>query len=122
MTLQFPSTAEIFTDVVVRKLDKFSYWHTLPSSQPAIDTTWAEVDVANRTITLHLVDNDEFDRDPRIGVIDDPVALAVPVPSAGGGLPDSGAGTEAASNSGGGAGAWLFMLSGLWWLRRRFVR
>ncbi len=129
VVLEFPLGAEVSADAVVRKLDKSGVWHTLPSTQPQdpvtglpLDVTWSEVDVPGRTISLHLVDNDNFDHDPATGVIDDPVALAVPVPSAGGGLPDSGAGTEAASNSGGGAGAWLFMLSGLWWLRRRFVR
>ncbi len=134
VVLQFPNSAEIRSDAVVRKLDNLGQWRTLPSSQPVdpvtgqpIDATWAELDVVARTVTLHLVDGDEFDRNPAPGVIADPVAIAVPAgaPVADSGGSDSGTGAAASSSdvdtslSGGGAGGWLVLLAGAALLRRR---
>ncbi len=135
VTLQFPPSAEIRADAVVRKLDLFSEWRTLSSTQPVdpltgdpIVATWAEIDAVNRTITLHLVDNDGvFDRNPVTGVIDDPVALALPVnpvvevAPVDGGSSSGGEDSGSSANSGGGAGWWLVLLSGLW-LGRRLYR
>ncbi len=66
--------------------------------------TDAVIDRVNRTITLHLVDNDDVDLDPRIGIIRDPVGLTVPASSGGGGAVEP---------------LWLLALLGAW---RRRVR
>ncbi len=130
VTLQFPPEAEITADAVVRKLDLFGQWRTLASSQPLdpltgnpIVATWAQLDVASRTVTLHLADNDGvFDRNPAVGVIDDPVTLAVPkvvdeAPSTSRG----GSNDDVAPITEGGSGAigWWALLLAAMWLRRR---
>ena len=124
VTLQFPSSAEIVSSAVVRKLDLFGEWRTLSSTQPVdpidgttpIVATWAAVDTVNRTITLHLVDNDGvFDRNPAVGVIDDPVTLAVPVRSADS---DGGDSPTATTDGGGGATGWWLLICAAWFGRR----
>ena len=96
VTLQLPPSLELPEDMEVRKYGSAG-WRTL---------TDAEIDRVNHTITLHLIDNDDVDLDPRAGIIRDPVGLTVP-----------------ASGGAGGGGAmeplWLLALLGAWHRRVR---
>jgi len=78
VVIQLPATATIDANAVVRKLDNNDTWQTLAATGDGTVTT-AVIDAANKTITMVLVDNDIFDRDPTVGVIYDPMALSVPV-------------------------------------------
>ncbi len=81
--LQLPMDSEIPENVQIRKLDNSGNWSTLrrPSFGGAPRST-GEFDPINKTITLTLIDNDEFDLNPTVGIIRDPVALGVPINSA----------------------------------------
>lgn len=85
VVLQLPMNQALTPDLQVRKLSATG-WQTLDS---------AEIDRDRHTLTLHLVDNDDFDLDPAIGMIRDPVGIAEPV----------------AENSGGGALEPLWLLA-----------
>ncbi len=78
VVIQLADNVEIADNAVVRKLDVHNVWHTLQSGlDPARST--ATIDRTAKTIRLFLRDNDMFDLNPAVGVIRDPVALAVPV-------------------------------------------
>lgn len=119
--LQLPTDADIPADAVVRKMDKTGIWRTLESeAAPGSLTYTAVIDRVAKTITLTLYDNDIlFDRNPAVGVIDDPVALAVPVSRAQGAATVESE-TAAAPTDGGGSLSWylLFALLPLWMRRR----
>lgn len=76
-----PSVATIDSAAVIRKMDRAGGWHTLKDSVPvgSDPISTAVIDSVAKTITLSLVDNDIFDHDLTVGVIDDPFAYAVPV-------------------------------------------
>ncbi len=78
------SRADIDSNAVIRKMDRAGGWHTLKESVPegADPVSTAVIDSLAGTITLTLVDNDIFDHDERVGVIDDPFAYAVPIHTA----------------------------------------
>ena len=79
VTISLPSSITIPSNGVVRKQDSDGNWSTVSS---------ASIDFTARTITLTLTDNDMFDFDDTVGVIRDPVGIAVPTsssPSGGGG-------------------------------------
>ncbi len=80
IVIQLPLDAIIDENATVRKLDKFNAWHTLPEvADPGRpNMTTGRIDPDAKTLTLVLHDNDEFDLDPTIGVILDPVAISVP--------------------------------------------
>lgn len=110
VVIQLSGELEIAENAVVRKLDVHNVWHTLMSgSDPSRST--ATIDPVAKTITLNLRDNDMFDFNPAVGVIRDPVALAVPVLK----QTDS---VESEESSGGGGGVWLWMLAITLMLRR----
>jgi len=75
--LQLPLNTEIPEDAVVRKLDNTGIWRTLASSTSATESSGV-IDPVNKTITLTLLDNDDFDSNRTLGEIRDPVALGVP--------------------------------------------
>ena len=78
VTLTLPAGTVIPTNAVVRKLNASNQWQTL--------TTGAVIDRIANTITLTLTDNDGvFDLDNTVGLIRDPVGVAVPVATASGG-------------------------------------
>lgn len=137
VTINLPVAAEISEDAVVRKLNIHQQWETLGTGPDPLVST-ATIDRLTKTITLVLRDNDRFDLNREVGVIEDPVALAVP--RAAGETVDSGAAepveTSAGASSGGsqssavssspsivgGGGAWhplLLALLGLPLLLRR---
>lgn len=70
----------------VRKLDVNNQWRTYPA---------ASIDRVKRVVTLTLHDNDDFDTDPRLGVIRDPVGLGVATTAV------SATGTQSSSSGGG---------------------
>jgi len=79
VTLTLPTGTVIPANAVVRKLTIGNQWQTLGASMAVINHT------AN-TITLTLTDNDgTFDLDNTVGVIRDPVGIAVPTAVASGG-------------------------------------
>ncbi|MCF6323327.1 MAG: Ig-like domain-containing protein [Gammaproteobacteria bacterium] len=78
VTIQLPLTADLPENAEVRKLDNSGVWRTLSSTPNTILST-AVIDRTARTITLTLVDNDIYDLNPLIGVVDDPVAIGLPV-------------------------------------------
>jgi len=88
-----PIGATFQQNPVVRKMDRFGNWRTLPTSGeegsawgPSFGSfsyvphpdqvTYPGVQIGR--IFLHLVDNDIFDFDRNSGVISDPVAIAIP--------------------------------------------
>ncbi len=77
VTIQLPFEAVIDTNAVIRKLDNTGTWRTL-QSDPNPNITTGTLDPAAKTLTLVLRDNDMFDLNPVVGVILDPVAIAVP--------------------------------------------
>jgi CSLREA domain-containing protein len=118
ITIQLPVGADIPADAVVRKMDNQGVWQTLGSApDPTVST--AVIDTVAKTITLTLRDNDVFDTNPTIGVINDPVALGVSTASAGDGgsgsvtppVTDVGSDTTVGSNTflSGGGGALLYL-------------
>ncbi len=114
VTLQLPASATISSDAVIRKLDNKGVWRTLASIPNPQETT-GTIDPVAKTITLRLRDNDRFDTDLAVGVISDPVALAVPRVAA----EDS----ATVSSSGGGGGTLnLLVLAGLLLAYRRRLR
>ncbi|EGW54922.1 putative hemolysin [endosymbiont of Tevnia jerichonana (vent Tica)] len=68
VVFSFPEEVDLPADAVVRKLDTNNQWQDYP---------YATIDHAAHTLTLELTDNDGWDRDPAVGVIRDPVGLAV---------------------------------------------
>ena len=82
VTIYLPADAEIAPDAVIRKLNIYQVWETLGSGPDPLLST-ATIDSVNKTITLVLRDNDRFDLNRTLGVIEDPVALAVASRSAG---------------------------------------
>ena len=80
VTVQLSDEATIPVDAKVRKLDKNGDWRNL-SSVPSSSISSAVIDSDAKTITLTLIDNDNFDLNPEIGIINDPVALAVFTPT-----------------------------------------
>jgi PKD repeat protein len=110
VVFSFPEGVDLPADAVVRKLDTNNQWQDYP---------YATIDHASRTLTLELTDNDGWDRDPAVGVIRDPVGLAVA---------EEGTSTQATSSggeSGGGGsigplfGLLLLLLPGVQSRRRR---
>ncbi len=88
VTIQLPPGAPLPDNAVVRKPDTAGAWRTVAD---------AVIDRVQRRITLTLVDNDGvFDTDPAVGIILDPVGIAVPV------VPAAVAPTPAADSGGGG--------------------
>ncbi len=77
VVIQLPVDAVIDPSAVVRKLDNNDVWQTLATSGTGVST--ATINAVDKTMTLVLLDNDIFDRDPTVGIIYDPVALSVPV-------------------------------------------
>ena len=77
VTLQLPAAASIAANAVIRKLDNKGVWRTLGTVPNALESTGV-IDRSAKTITLVLRDNDRFDTNPAVGVISDPVAIAVP--------------------------------------------
>jgi len=76
VVIQLPPETVISPDAVIRKLDVTGSWQTLQSAPSAVVSTGV-IDVAAKTLTLTLRDNDMFDANPELGVIRDPVAIAV---------------------------------------------
>lgn len=76
VTIQLPAEAIIPDNAEVRKLDNTGVWQTL-SNIASANTSSAFIDINAKTITLTLIDNDEFDLNSATGVINDPVALGV---------------------------------------------
>jgi len=111
--LQLPFGVDIPAGAVIRKLDNTDTWVTLAAPT-------AVIDAAAGVITLTLTDNDSNDRDPTVGIIRDPVGLAVAAPPA---PPGGGSGGDDGGGSGGGSlGAILplmFLLSMLQIIRQR---
>ncbi len=110
VTIQLPANATIASGAVIRKLDNTGVWRTLAAG-PNPTTTTGTINVAAKTITLVLRDNDKFDANPALGAITDPVAIAVPENAVA--IDDS-----AAGSSGGGA-LNLLVLAGLLLAYRR---
>jgi CSLREA domain-containing protein len=106
VTIQLPATAIISPDAVIRKLDNKGVWRTLDSIPNPLETT-GTINVAAKTITLMLRDNDRFDTDPAVGSISDPVAIAEPRAA----LADDSASSASASSGGGAMN--LLTLAGL---------
>lgn len=77
ITIQLPSDAAIDSSAVIRKLDNTGVWRTL-QSDPSPNVTTGTIDPVAKTITLVLRDGDMFDLNRAVGVISDPVAVAVP--------------------------------------------
>ena len=75
VTIELPSGAEIPVNAEVRKLDNTGVWQTV-SNTASVNTSSAILDRVNKTIKLTLIDNDIFDLNPEVGIINDPVALA----------------------------------------------
>lgn len=75
VVIQLPAAVTIPVGAIVRKLDASNQWRTVD----------AAIDRAAGTVTLALQDNDAFDRDPTVGVIRDPVGIAVYTGGGGGG-------------------------------------
>jgi CSLREA domain-containing protein/MYXO-CTERM domain-containing protein len=82
VTIQLSASADIPADAVVRKLNIYQVWETLGSGPDPLLST-ATIDAVAKTITLVLRDNDRFDLNRTLGVIEDPVALAIASSSAG---------------------------------------
>ncbi len=76
VVIQLPPDSVISADAVIRKLDVTGAWQILPSEPSAIESSGV-IDVVAKTLTLTLRDNDRFDTNPELGVIRDPVAIAV---------------------------------------------
>lgn len=116
VTLLLPAGAEIADDAVVRKLDNTGVWRTL-QSEPSPNVSTGSINPVAGTLTLILRDNDMFDLDPTVGVIMDPVAIAVPVEV----LEDENEVAEETPMAGGGGGivhpAWLLLLWVVAWRR-----
>jgi len=89
--LQLPSGVNIPAGAVVRKLDNTGTWVTLAAPTVVLDAP-------NGIITLTLTDNDSNDRDPAVGIIRDPVGLAVAEVT-----PPGGGGSSGGGSSGGGS-------------------
>jgi len=108
VTIQLPLAADLPTNAEVRKLDNSGVWRTL-SSTPSATLSSAVVDSVAKTITLTLVDNDIYDLDPTVGVVDDPIAIGVPVATAQSTTSsESNSGASATSGGGGSTdAAWL---------------
>jgi len=81
VTIQLPAETVIPDNAVVRKLDNTGVWQTM-SDVASEDTSSAVLDRVNKTIILSLVDNDIFDLNPELGIINDPIALGVAASSA----------------------------------------
>ena len=67
VTFQFPQNINIPENTIIRKLDINDSWQTFQS---------AVFDIDSNKVTLTLTDNDNFDRDPTVGVIRDPFGIA----------------------------------------------
>ncbi len=78
ITIQLAASATIPADAEVRKMDVTGTWRTLGAGPSAVVST-AVIDTVLKTITLTLRDNDMFDLNAAVGVIDDPIAIGVPV-------------------------------------------
>ena len=76
VVIQLPSESVISPDAVIRKVNVQGIWKDLASEPDPIRSTGV-IDPVAKTLTLSLVDNDEFDTNPEVGVIRDPVAVAV---------------------------------------------
>jgi len=116
VTIQLPVAADLPANAEVRKLDNSGVWRTLGST-PGATLSSAVVDSVAKTITLTLVDNDIYDLDPAVGVVDDPIAIGVPVAAAS--TSSESGSTASTTTSGGGAGLFWLMLMLLW--PHRFV-
>jgi len=115
VTIQLPLSANLPDNAEVRKLDNSGVWRTLSSTPNALLST-ALIDSTARTITLTLVDNDIYDLDPTIGVVDDPVAIGIPVAAQQNSTPSPDNTTATSTTSGGGIGLWglgLILLLGI---------
>jgi len=115
VTIQLPLSANLPDNAEVRKLDNSGVWRTLSSTPNALFST-ALIDSAARTITLTLVDNDIYDLDPTIGVVDDPVAIGIPVAAQQNSITSPDNTPVASTTSGGGIGYWgigLILLLGI---------
>ncbi len=124
VVIDLPNDAEIPADAVIRKLDIRNEWRTLPAVAYGDYTSTAVIDNVNKTVTLKLYDNDGiFDRNPVAGIIDDPVALAVPyVKSATPPPEEEAAPSVSAPASGGGGSTSLLAMLALLPLAFRRVR
>jgi len=76
VVIQLPADAIISADAVIRKLDVTGTWQILPSEPSPVESRGV-IDPIEKTLTLTLRDNDRFDTNPELGVIRDPVAIAV---------------------------------------------
>jgi len=76
VVIQLPADAVISADAVIRKLDVTGTWQILPSEPSPVESRGV-IDPIEKTLTLTLRDNDRFDTNPELGVIRDPVAIAV---------------------------------------------
>lgn len=76
VTIRLPVDAQIASDAVIRKLNINQVWETLGAG-PDPQVTTGTIDRVTKTITLVLRDNDRFDLNRSLGVIEDPIALAV---------------------------------------------
>jgi hypothetical protein len=88
MTIQYPNTMPMTSDMVVRKRVNGDTWQTVSGA-------W--IDPADHTITFTLKDNGPFDLNPLVGVIDDPVALGTRESDATG-TPDTDSSSSSTSN------------------------
>jgi len=102
LLIEFPHDTPLFpSDAVVRKYDKFGRWRTL-SSYSATESyanfywTWHPTisGLKLQRIQLVLRDNDDFDNNDAIGIINDPIAIGIPKLS----TDNSGVGPQAYDN------------------------
>ena len=74
VTIQLAAGVDIPDNAEVRKLDNTGVWQTV-SNVASVNTSSAIFDRVNKKIILSLVDNDIFDLNPELGIINDPIAL-----------------------------------------------
>ena len=76
VVIQLPPDADISPDAEIRKVNRWGVWMPL-SSTPSPTVSSGVIDRVNKTLTLTLIDGDDFDHNPLPGEIRDPVAIAV---------------------------------------------
>jgi CSLREA domain-containing protein len=76
VVIQLSPDAVIDSGAVIRKMDNTNVWRTMGSTPDPLVST-GTIDPVAKTITLVLRDNDMFDSNLTVGVIRDPVAIAV---------------------------------------------
>ena len=76
VTLEFPETTTFPLGAEVRKMDKFGDWHTIGTLD---DGTTFDLDNFDKPrVQVTILDNDMFDNNELVNVINDPIAIGVP--------------------------------------------